>query len=330
MLLTFLFLQRDDGWHKINKRMRILVTGGAGFIASHIVDAFLADGHEVGIVDDLSTGVKENINPKAKFWQGSVTDPDVVGNVVHEFRPEILDHHAAHIHVGRSVTDPLFDATVNIDGTITLMQTLMRAGICKKVIFASTGGAMYGHKKTPFREEMMPAPLSPYGVSKRAAELYLGFYKEQYGISFVALRYANVYGPRQNPHGEAGVVSIFSKNILEQKQPIINGDGAQTRDYVFVDDVVKANVLALDSGFSGALNIGTEIETDVNKIFQLVNEAFGTDWKEVHGPPRDGEQKTSSLSSEKAKKILGWKPKVQLEEGIKRTVEWFKKNKSRV
>lgn len=310
--------------------MKILITGGAGFIGSHAVDAFVAEGHEVGVIDDLSTGVKENIQQNVKFWQGSVTDADFVGKVVNEFKPDVLNHHAAHIHVGRSVSDPLFDATVNIDGTINLMQALVKIGSCKKVIFASTGGAMYGHKPTPFSEEMMPAPLSPYGVSKRAGELYLGFYYEQYGIPFVALRYANVYGSRQNPQGEAGVVSIFSKKIIRGDQPVINGDGRQTRDYVFVDDVVRANLLATEKDISGSFNIGTGIETNVNEIFRLVIEAFGTEWREVHGPPRPGEQQTSSVSFDKAKRMLGWEPKVKLAEGIKMTVEWFKKHPERV
>lgn len=310
--------------------MRILVTGGAGFIGSHMVDAYTAGGHEVGIIDDLSTGVKENINSKAKFWQGSVTDKDFVNKVIGEFKPEVLNHHAAHIHVGRSVADPLFDSTVNIDGTINLMQSLVKARSSRKVIFASTGGAMYGNKQTPFTEDMAEAPLSPYGVSKRAAELYLGFYEKEYGIKFTSLRYANVYGPRQNPHGEAGVVSIFAKNILGNKQPVINGDGKQTRDYVFVSDVAAANMLALKNKAGGIFNIGTAVETDVNEIFRLVNREFGTDWREVYGPPRPGEQQTSSLSFEKARKTLGWEPRVKLAEGIKMTVEWFKNNPERV
>ncbi|MBI5357013.1 SDR family NAD(P)-dependent oxidoreductase [Candidatus Collierbacteria bacterium] len=310
--------------------MKILITGGAGFIASHVVDAYIANGHEVGIIDDLSTGVKENINPKAKFWQGNVADRDFVVKVVDEFQPQVLNHHAAHINVGRSVDDPKFDATINILGTINLMQSLVRYKSLKKVIFASTGGAMYGNKKTPFNEEMMPAPLSPYGVSKRSAELYLGFYHAQYGIPFVALRYANVYGPRQNPHGEAGVVSIFSKRILEKKQPVINGDGLQTRDYVFVEDVAAANLLTLNILETGAFNIGTSVETDVNSIFELVNKNFGADWKQVHGPARAGEQTTSSLSYQRARQILNWEPKIKLAEGIKKTVDWFKSHPERV
>lgn len=310
--------------------MKILITGGAGFIASHVADAYIAAGHEVAILDNLSTGVKENINLKAKFYLGDISDPEFIDKVMSEFQPQILNHHAAHIHVGRSVDDPKFDATINILGTINLMQSLVKAGSCKKVIFASTGGAMYGNKQTPFNEEMMPAPLSPYGVSKRSAELYLGFYHAQYGIPFVALRYANVYGPRQNPHGEAGVVSIFSKKILEKKQPVINGDGLQTRDYVFVEDVAAANILALDAPESEAYNIGTSVETDVNSIFELVNKNFGTGWKQVHGPARAGEQTTSSLSYKKARQVLSWQPKIKLSQGIKKTVEWFKSHPERV
>lgn len=310
--------------------MKILVTGGAGFIGSHVVDAYVLAGHEVGIIDDLSTGARENINPKAEFWQGSIIDGSFVDQVISSFRPEVLNHHAAHIHVGKSVDDPKFDATINILGTINLMQSLVKYKSLQKVIFASTGGAMYGNKQTPFNEEMMPAPLSPYGVSKRSAELYLGFYHAQYGIPFVALRYANVYGPRQNPVGEAGVVSIFSKKILERKQPVINGDGLQTRDYVFVEDVAAANVLALNTPEVGSFNIGTSIETDVNSIFELVNKNFGADWKQAHGPVREGEQTTSSLSYQKAKHVINWQPKVKLADGIKKTVEWFKSHPERV
>ena len=310
--------------------MRVLVTGGAGFIGSHIVDRYVAEGYDVAIIDDLSTGVKENINPNVRFYQGTITDKEFAAMVVEKERPEVLNHHAAHIHVGRSVADPLFDATVNIDGTINLMQSLVKVGSCKKVIFASTGGAMYGNKQTPFTEDMAEAPLSPYGVSKRAVELYLGFYREQYGIKFTVLRYANVYGSRQNPHGEAGVVSIFAKNILGNKQPVVNGDGRQTRDYVYVEDVAAANELVLAREAGGIFNIGTGVETDVNEIFRLVNHEFGSDFREVHGPPRPGEQETSCLSFDSAKRELGWDPKVELAEGIKMTVEWFKKNPERV
>jgi len=310
--------------------MKILITGGAGFIGSHVADAYILRGHEVIMIDDLSSGVKENINPRAQFFEGSVTDEKFIESVISSQKPEVLNHHAAHINVGKSVDDPKFDAAINILGTINLMQSLVKYKSLKKVIFASTGGAMYGNKQTPFNEEMMPAPLSPYGVSKRAAELYLGFYYAQYKVPFVALRYANVYGPRQNPHGEAGVVSIFSKRILEKKQPVINGDGLQTRDYVFVEDVAAANVLALKTTETGAFNIGTSVETDVNSIFELVNKNFGTDWNQVHGPARAGEQTTSSLSYQKARQILNWEPKIKLAEGIKKTVEWFKSHPERV
>lgn len=310
--------------------MNILVTGGAGFIGSQVADAYIASGHEVGVVDDLSTGVKENINSKAKFWRGSITDVNFVNNVINGFKPEVVNHHAAHINVGQSVNDPLFDSTVNINGTINLMQALVKTKSCRSIIFASTGGAMYGNNKTPFTEEMKEAPLSPYGVSKRAAELYFSFYYEQYGIKFAILRYANVYGPRQNPHGEAGVVSIFSKNILENKQPIINGDGKQTRDYIYVEDVVRANELALIKGVSGVFNIGTGIETNVNEIFRLVNHEFSSNFQEIHREPRPGEQQVSSLSYTKAKRVLGWKPHIELEGGIRKTVEWFKKYPKRV
>lgn len=310
--------------------MKILVTGGAGFIGSHVVDSYIDAGHEVAVLDNFSTGVKENIPAGVKLFKGDITDKEFIDKTIFYFRPQVINHHAAHIHVSKSVADPLFDATVNICGTINLLQAFSQLEGDRLVIFASTGGAIYGSKQAPFTEDMIPSPLSPYGVSKRAVELYLGFYFAQYGILYVALRYANVYGPRQNPHGEAGVVSIFSKKIIHNQQPTINGDGQQTRDYVFVEDVARANLLALKCHEVGGFNIGTGIETNVNQVFRLVNQEFGTNWEEVHGPPRSGEQRTSSLSYDRAKQILNWEPKVGLDEGIKRTVEWFNSHPQRV
>ncbi|OGV90746.1 UDP-glucose 4-epimerase, partial [Microgenomates group bacterium RIFCSPHIGHO2_01_FULL_45_11] len=253
--------------------MKILVTGGAGFIGSHVVDAYVALGHEVVVMDDFSSGRRENINQKAKVLAVDIRATEV-DKIFEDERFDAINHHAAHIHVGRSVADPAHDAEINILGTINLMQAAVKVGTIKKVIFASTGGAMYGNKQTPFVETMMPAPLSPYGVSKRAAELYLNFYWEQYHIPFVALRYANVYGPRQNPYGEAGVVAIFCEQLLRGQRTTIFGDGKQTRDYVFVKDVVEANQQALTAKPVGVFNIGTGKETDVNEIYRLVAEAL--------------------------------------------------------
>lgn len=302
--------------------MKILVTGGAGFIGSHVVDTFVADGHEVMVVDDMSTGVADNINPQARFIQMDIRSPELRELIKRE-QPEVIDHLAAHINVGWSVLRPEHDADVNIMGTINLLKGAEEAACVKQVIFASTGGAMYGHKPTPFDESMAPQPLSPYGISKRAAELYLYFFQEQYGITFTSLRYANVYGPRQNPHGEAGVIAIFFNALKDGKVPNINGDGRQTRDYVYVGDVALANKLALEKKVSGEFNIGTTIETDVNEIYRLVKEAAGSEVEAIHREARPGEQPTSSLKFDKAREILGWEPTVTLVEGIRKTAEFF-------
>ena len=302
--------------------MRILVTGGAGFIASHVVDAYLNAGHEVIIMDDLSTGRKENVNNRATFFEVDIRSQEAFEIIVRE-KPEVINHHAAHIHVGRSVLDPKHDADINIFGSLNLLNAAKEAGSVKHVIFAATGGAMYGPKPTPFVETMIPQPLSPYGISKRAVELYLFFYQETHGIGFTSLRYANVYGPRQNPFGEAGVISIFLDKLKNNQQPTINGDGKQTRDYVFVGDVAEANLLALEKRPSGEFNIGTSIETDVNEIYELVRQAAQSSIEADHGPARAGEQQTSSLDFTKAKTILDWEPQVNLAQGIKQTADYF-------
>ncbi len=303
--------------------MKILVTGGAGFIASHVVDRYIAAGHEVVVVDNLSSGKAEQVNPQAKFIQADITDKETIQRIIREERPEILNLHAAHIQVGNSVKNPQFDAENNILATIHIMEAAREVPV-KKVIFASTGGAMYGNKPIPFKEEMKEEPVSPYGVSKRSAELYLNYYHEQYGIPYTVLRYSNVYGPRQNPHGESGVIAIFSEMIAQGKRPVINGDGTHTRDYVFIDDVARANLLALDTPFVGALNIGTTTEISTNDVFRKVVEVFGVQMEEEHGAERPGEQVQSSLSYEKAKEILGWEPTVNFDEGVRRVVEWYK------
>ncbi len=302
--------------------MKILVTGGAGFIASHVVDTFVADGHEVVIIDNMSTGKMENVNPAARLVEMDLRSPELEDFLKAE-QFEVIDHHAAHIHVGKSVTDPKFDADVNVMGTLNLMEAARKSGSVKHVIFAATGGAMYGDKQTPFDETMPPQPLSPYGISKRAVELYLYFYQVQYGITFTSLRYSNVYGPRQNPAGEAGVISIFLDNMKVNKQCVINGDGTQTRDYVFVKDVAKANLAALHKRVSGEFNIGTQTEIDVNEIYRLVAESAGCSMEALHGNPRPGEQQTSSLSYEKARSVLEWQPSMPLHEGIKETTQFF-------
>jgi UDP-glucose 4-epimerase len=307
--------------------MKILVTGGAGFIASHVVDAYVALGHEVVVIDNLSTGQKDNLNEKAKFIECDIIDKEKIQKIILEERPDMINHHAAHIQVGYSVENPQFDAQNNILGLLNIMEAAKQVKV-KKVIMAATGGAMYGNKNTPFTEEMKEQPLSPYGISKRAGELYLNYYYEIYGIPFISLRYSNVYGPRQNAHGESGVIAIFLEMIGEGKQPIINGDGTHTRDYVYVADVVKANIKALENDYVGELNIGTSTEISTNEVFDKLVSELDIDLEKKYGPERPGEQVTSSLDYSKAQKILGWSPKIDFDEGVKKTVEWFReKNK---
>lgn len=303
--------------------MRILVTGGAGFIGSHVVDALLEAGHDVAVVDDLSSGRRENVDPRARFFRVDVQAAEIADIMAAE-RPEVLCHHAAQMDVRRSVADPAFDARVNILGLLNLMEHGRQHGL-RRVVFASTGGAIYGEQEVyPAPETHPTAPLSPYGVSKLASERYLHFYAQAYGIPYVALRYANVYGPRQNPHGEAGVVAIFTEKLLRGEQPTINGDGRQTRDYVYVGDIVRANLAALTTSFVGALNLGTGRETDVNELYERICRACGLEVAPRHGPARPGEQRRSAVDSRLAATVLGWRPEVDLAEGLGRTVAWFR------
>lgn len=301
-----------------------MVTGGAGFIGSHIVDRYINEGNEVIIIDDLSTGKKENINPQARFHHIDIRDKGMEA-IFEKERPEIVNHHAAQMDVRRSTENPAFDADVNIIGTINLLENSVKYGV-KRFIFASSGGAIYGEQKDfPAGEEHQQFPLSPYGVSKLAGEKYIHYYSKNFGLRYISLRYSNVYGPRQNPEGEAGVVAIFIGRLLKGKEPVINGDGEQTRDYVYVDDVVEANISATRSETEGSFNIGTGIETSVNKILSNLIDITKVDIKGIHGPPKKGEQRISVLDCSKAIKSLGWKPKVTLEDGLRRTVLYFKK-----
>jgi len=303
--------------------MKVLVTGGAGFIASHLTDAFVAAGHRVSVLDDLSSGKQINLNPQATFYQLDV-QAAAVGDVFAREQPEILCHHAAQMDVRRSVADPLFDARVNLLGLLNLMEHGRRHGL-RRVLLASTGGAIYGEQDVyPCPETHRTEPVSPYGVAKLASERYLHFYSVTYGISYVALRYANVYGPRQNPHGEAGVVAIFAEKLLRGEQPTINGDGKQTRDYVYVADLVRANLAALQSDCTGPINLGTGIETDVNTLFQHLRRLCGSTAEERHGPAKPGEQQRSVIDNTLAGRVLGWKPQVSVEQGLQETVAYFR------
>jgi UDP-glucose 4-epimerase len=307
--------------------VKILVTGGAGFIASQIADAFIADGHQVVILDDLSTGFEKNINPKAKFVKANICDK-TLDKLFETEKFDVVNHHAAQMDVRRSVKDPEFDATTNILGTINLLQNCVKYGV-KKFMFASTGGAVYGEQDYfPADEKHNQQPKSPYGISKLAVEKYLFFYHSEYKLNYTILRYANIYGPRQNAMGEAGVVAIFSTKLLKGEQPIINGHGKQTRDYVFVGDVVKANLLALTDESSDIYNIGTGIETDVNQLFHFINNITKADKEEKHGPTAAGEQLRSVITSDKLFNKFSWRPSTKLEIGLEATVSFFRKNQS--
>lgn len=304
--------------------MRILVTGGAGFIASHIVDAYINEGHDVSIIDNLSTGRKENINPNARFYYADIRND--LSSLIKEIKPEIINHHAAQIDVRASVENPAFDAEANIIGTLNIIEAGMKNGL-KKFIFASSGGAIYGEQDYFPADELHPIrPVSPYGISKLAAEKYLYYYKYNFGLDYIALRYSNVYGPRQNHLGEAGVVAIFTHKLIRGDHPVINGDGEQTRDYIYVTDVVKANMKALEVNISGEFNVATEIETSVNELFERLVKASGRSVKAIHGPAKKGEQRRSCLTYKKAKDILDWEPNFHLSEGLSNTFEWFLKN----
>lgn len=303
--------------------MKILVTGGAGFIASHIADAFIAEGNEVFILDNLATGFEKNINPKANFINSDICDKNLI-KLFEKEKFDLVNHHAAQMDVRRSVADPEFDANTNILGTINLLQCAIKTGV-KKFMFASTGGAVYGEQRYfPADEEHITFPLSPYGISKLAVEKYIYFYSVQYKLNYTILRYANIYGPRQNPFGEAGVVAIFASKLLKGEQPTINGEGSQTRDYVFVKDVVKANLIASKDKENNIYNIGTGKETDVNEIFRLLNKIIGKGQIEKHGPAAPGEQMRSVITSDKLFKKFNWRPSATIAEGLQETVEYFK------
>lgn len=303
--------------------MKVLVSGGAGFIGSHCADAFLKEGHDVVIVDNLSSGKRENIPEGAKFYCIDITD-DRLTEVIENERPDVICHHAAQISVRFSVDDPVMDAEINIIGGIKLANLAVAFGV-KKFIFSSTGGAIYGEQKEfPAAESHPLRPLCPYGVSKLSFEKYLEYYRQGFGLQYCILRYSNIYGPRQDPFGEAGVVAIFSERFLEGKQPVINGDGQQTRDFLYVGDVARANVMVFSLEGSHCFNISTGQETSINSIFGLLKDLTGSDFKEVYGPEKRGEQRRSVISPELAEKTIGWRPEVSLNEGLAYTVEYFR------
>lgn len=303
--------------------MKILVTGGAGFIASHITDAYINEGHDVFVLDNLQTGFEKNINPYAVFIKKDIIDKSL-SELFEKEKFDVVNHHAAQMDVRKSVADPSFDATTNILGTLNLLQNCIKTGV-KKFMFASTGGAVYGEQEYfPADENHPTQPLSPYGISKLTVEKYLFFYHAQHKLKYTILRYANIYGPRQNSMGEAGVVAIFATKLLKVEQPIINGTGEQTRDYVFVGDVVKANVLTLKDDVCDIYNIGTGIETNVNVLYNTLNNIIGNGQQEKHGPAAPGEQMRSVISSDKIFKKFNWRPSTILDDGLEITVNFFK------
>lgn len=303
--------------------MKALVTGGAGFIASHIVDRLINEGCQVVVIDDLSTGNEDNLNPKAKHYRMDIRSPELA-DVFEAERPDYVSHHAAQSLVMRSLREPMLDCWLNIEGSINIIHLAYRFGV-KKVIYASTGGALYGEPEYLPADEKHPIkPLSPYGISKHTVEHYLFMYSVNYGLNYTVLRYPNLYGPRQNTHGEAGVVAIFTQMMLDGKRPVIFGDGTATRDYVYIDDIVDANILAMQRGDRGIYNLGSNKETSVNQIFMLLKKELSFTMDPIYKPKRAGEVHRIYLTNEKAKAEMGWAPKVALEEGIKRTVELLK------
>ncbi|MGC9361802.1 MAG: NAD-dependent epimerase/dehydratase family protein [Candidatus Syntrophosphaera sp.] len=310
--------------------MKILLTGGAGFIASHIADAYLASGHEVVVVDDLSTGSRQNLNPRAIFHQIDIRD-ESLEEVFTAERPDIVNHHAAQISVPLSITQPQLDVDINVRGMVNLLQNCVKYNI-KKVIFSSSGGAIYGEaKEYPTREEYPPEPISVYALNKMAGEQYLRFYNRQYGLNFTILRYANVYGPRQVSQCEAGVVSIFINTLLDGGTPTIysypDEPGGMIRDYVYVKDVVRANQLVLEQGDNDVFNIGTCRETSTSLLYETILRNLGKDIQPHKGPARQGDLRRSMLDCSKAFTELGWSPIYNLEEGIRETIEYFTENR---
>ena len=305
--------------------MRILVTGGAGFIASHVVDAYIRAGHDVSVVDDLSRGSRANLNSATRFYLGDVRDRSFIDSVFEKERPEVINHHAAQMDVRRGVREPIFDASVNILGSLNILQAAV-ACQAKRVIYISTAGAAYGEpKELPVRENCDINPITPYGISKHTVEHYLFTYRVLYDLDYVVLRYGNVYGPRQSSQGEAGVFAIFFEQLLAGIQPVIYGDGTKIRDYVFIDDVARANVLAIERGAGEIFNIAGGVETTDRQVFDSVRELAGTaDVKPRYVPRRPGEIDKIRLDISKARALLGWRPQVNLAEGAAKTAEHFK------
>jgi len=303
---------------------KILVTGGAGFIGSHVVEAYLKRGHPVVVVDNLSTGRRENVPPTAAFYQVDIRDAQALNEVFDLEKPEIVNHHAAQMNVRISAEDPVFDAETNVLGSLNVLEACRRIGV-EKLIYASSGGACYGETDVLPTPETHPTwPVSPYGVSKHAVEHYIFAYSKLYGLKYTILRYANIYGPRQNPEGEAGIVAIFASRMLRGEPCTIFGDGLHERDYLHVFDAAQINVLALDGADNEVLNVGTGVRRTNLDVFRTLAAAVGTDAEPQFGPERLGDLRASALDCTKAALLLGWRPTISFEEGIRQTVDWFR------
>jgi UDP-glucose 4-epimerase len=321
--------------------MKVLITGGAGFIGSHIVDGLVAAGHDVAVIDDLSSGSRDNLPSSVPLHVVDIVDTAAVADAMARERPDAVCHQAAQMSVSRSVREPLFDAQVNCIGLINVLDAAVRQG-CRRVVFASSGGVLYGDVTTPAPEATPANPVSPYGITKWVGERYLKFFAAEHGLAAVALRYSNVYGPRQNPHGEAGVVAIFAKKLLAGEAATINGDGRYVRDYVHGADVARANCIALTadlpevrSGTLTSLNIGTGIGTDVNELEEMIRAEVTRAAPEVgplpaprHGPARPGDLRSNLVDAALAGRVLSWRPTRLLREGIAETVGWFARQRA--
>ena len=308
--------------------MKVLVTGGAGFIASHVSDHLIRAGHQVHVMDDLSTGFRENINPSAVFHEMDIRS-DGAAQIIREGDFDVLCHHAAQMDVRRSVREPVFDADVNVVGSIRLLEACRKGGV-KRVVYASTGGAVYGEpRKLPVSEDHPINPICHYGVSKHTVEHYLFLYRHLYGLDYVVLRYPNVYGPRQNPHGEAGVTAIFTLAYLQGRRPYINGDGEQTRDYVHVYDVARANLMAMDLSrqeiCGKVMNLGWGRGRSVLELDRIIRRLVGTEIEPSHAPPKPEEIQRISLDSNRAQELLGWKPDIEFEDGLRSLVDYHRR-----
>lgn len=309
--------------------MKIMVTGGAGFIGSHVVDTFVNHGHEVVVVDNLSTGRRSNLNPSATFYEVDIRSPEME-NIFENEQPQVVDHHAAQMDVRRSVEDPLFDADVNVLGSIKLIELARKYNV-ERFIYISTGGAVYGEPEyLPCDEEHPINPICPYGASKHTVEHYLFMYRELYDLDYVVLRYPNVYGPRQDPHGEAGVVAIFSGQMLQNAPVVINGDGDQERDFVYVKDCARANLLALNTENKNTIfNLGFGVGTTINEVYENLKQITGYQLTAEHGPAKAGETRRIFLEAKKASEFLNWKPTVYLNAGLGETVEYFREKEAK-